>query len=92
MEPRDTPHAPRTSRLVSGCSPKAAGSIRIPMIPPRTPTPIIQLPVCDDIFGKIIVLAQAVGTEVDLVNLAMDDGQVAMTDIATAAHPAPGVF
>ena len=29
MEPRDTPHAPRISRLVSGCSPKAAGSMRM---------------------------------------------------------------
>ena len=54
MEPRDTPHAPRTSRLVSGWSPKAAGSIRIPMIPPRAPTPIIQLPVCDDILGAFL--------------------------------------
>ncbi len=54
MEPRDTPHAPRISRLVSGCSPKAAGSMRIPMTPPSTPTPIIQLPVCDDIFGAFL--------------------------------------
>ena len=54
MEPRDRPHAPRTNRLVSGCSPNAAGSIRTPMNPPSTPAAIIQLPVCGDIFGAFL--------------------------------------
>ncbi len=59
MEPRDTPHAPRTSRLVSGCSPRAAGSMRIPTKPPSAPTAIIQLPVCDDIFGAFLAECNA---------------------------------
>ena len=28
--------------------------MRIPMTPPSTPTAIIQLPVCDDIFGAFL--------------------------------------
>ena len=51
MEPRDRQHAPRISRLVSGCSPRAAGSMMIPMDAPIAPTAINQVPVCDDICG-----------------------------------------
>jgi hypothetical protein len=51
MEPKDRQDAPRTRRLVSGCSPKAAGSMMIPMDAPIAPTAINQVPVCDDIFG-----------------------------------------
>ena len=51
MEPRDRQHAPRIRRLVSGCSPRAAGSMMIPMDAPIAPTAINQVPVCDDIFG-----------------------------------------
>jgi len=54
MEPRETPHAPKASRLVSGCSPSAAGSTRIPRNSATAPSAIIQLPVRDDILQYLL--------------------------------------
>ena len=49
IDPRETPHAPSVSRLVSTCSPRAAGSAINPITRVTAPKAIIQLPVRDDI-------------------------------------------
>jgi hypothetical protein len=53
MEPREIPHAPKVSRLVSTCSPRAAGSAISPMTKATAPAAIIKLPIRDDILKHL---------------------------------------
>ena len=54
IEPSETQHAPRTSRLLSGCSPSAAGSMISPITVPSAPTVINNVPVVDDIVKCLL--------------------------------------
>src|SRR6202022_218744 len=54
MEPKDTPHAPKPRRLVSVCSPRAAGRTTSPSNTATAPMPISQLPAREDIGGCLL--------------------------------------